>query len=79
MVLSSGRAVQVNDESTGRPQKARTTYLMNSEIGEQCLCLLITYRRVNDHVIALVPVDGSCDTVLVAELKRVDHSDDFIL
>jgi hypothetical protein len=70
MALFSGRAIQTSaDKSIGRPQRNRITYLMDSEIGEQSLRLLVSHRRVNDHVITLLPVDGGCNAVLVPELK----------
>ena len=30
---------------------------------------------MNDDIVAHVPVDGCCDTVLVASLERVNHSE----
>jgi hypothetical protein len=52
---------------------------MNSEVREQRLRLLSSHRRMDDHIIALVPVDGSRDTVFVSQLKGVQYSDDFLL
>lgn len=57
----------------------RTTNLMDSEIREQRLRLVVRHRWVNDHVVTLVPVDRSCNTMLVAQLKGINHSDDLVL
>lgn len=47
-------------------------------VGEEGLGLLITDTGVNDDISTFLPVDGSGDTVLVAELQRVDNSEDLI-
>jgi hypothetical protein len=34
---------------------------------------------MNNHVFALLPVNGSGDPVLVTSLKRINHTNNFIL
>ena len=42
---------------------------MDGEIGEERLGLLVGDGRVHDHVVALLPVDRSCNAVLVSDLE----------
>lgn len=44
-------------------------YLVDREFREECLRLLVRHGRVDDDIVALLPVDGSGDTVLVADLE----------
>lgn len=46
------------------------THLVESYIREQRFSLLVGHRRMDDNIVALLPVDGGCDAVLVAELER---------
>ncbi len=46
------------------------THLVHSVLREQGLRLLVRHGRVYDHILALLPVDGSGHTVFVANLKR---------
>lgn len=52
-------------------------WLNNAEFGEQSLRLLVLDRGMYDDVIARYPVDGSCDTVLVASLERIKDAKNF--
>jgi hypothetical protein len=51
-------------------------WLDNAEVREQSLCLVVLNRWVYNDVIARNPVDGGCDTVLVASLQRVEDAED---
>jgi hypothetical protein len=52
-------------------------WLNNAEFGEQSLRLLVLDRGMYDDVIARYPVDGSCDTMLVAGLERIKDAKNF--
>lgn len=41
---------------------------MGNVVGEQLVGLLVGHTRMDDHVVALLPVDGSSNAVLVSEL-----------
>ena len=47
-------------------------------VGEEGLCLIIADAWVNNHVFTLLPVYRGGDAVLVANLKRVDDTQDFV-
>jgi hypothetical protein len=49
-------------------------WLDNAEVREEGLGLLVLDARVNNHIIAGDPVDGSSDAVLVTGLEGVDHA-----
>ena len=51
---------------------------MNGKLREQSLSLVIRHTRVDNDVLAGLPVDGSRDPVLVTELQGIDHSDDLV-
>ena len=42
---------------------------MNGVFREEDLSLVVADRRMDDHILALVPVDGGGDAVLVTDLK----------
>ena len=46
--------------------------------GEELLSLLALDRGVNDDLVALLPVDGGGDAVLVTDLERVNDTEDLI-
>ena len=48
---------------------ASSAHLVDGEVGEQRLGLLVRDRRVDDDIVALLPVHGGGDTVLVADLQ----------
>ena len=52
--------------------------LVDCELREQSLCFIVRHTRVHNHILSRLPVDGSCDPVLVAELQRIDDTDDFV-
>jgi hypothetical protein len=52
---------------------------VDSVVGEQRLCLFRVDAGVDDDVLALLPVDGRRDAVLVAKLDRVDRTQDLVL
>lgn len=43
--------------------------LVDGVFGEQGLRLLSADSRVDDDIVALLPIDRSCNTVLVADLE----------
>ena len=47
---------------------------MDGEVGEQRLGLLVRDRRVDDDIVALLPVHGGGDKVLVADLESYAHA-----
>ena len=51
---------------------------MGRVVREQLRGLVVRHAGVDDHVVALLPVDGRRDPVLVAELERVDDTDDLV-
>ena len=57
----------------------KTTNKMNCVVGEESLRLFVFHASVNDHVLTLLPVDRSCDTVLVSELYSINDTDNFVL
>ena len=54
---------------TFRSAHASLSHLVDGELGEQSLRLFVGHGRVNDHVVALLPVDRSRDAVLVSDLE----------
>ena len=52
---------------------------MHLVLGEDLLRLLLRDADVDDHIVALLPVHGRRDAVLVARLERVDDADDLVL
>lgn len=52
---------------------------MDSEVREQRLRLLVGDRWMDNDVVTLIPINRCCNTMFVAELKRVNYSDNFIL
>ena len=54
------------------------SYFMNCELWEQSLCFIVAHARMDDNIVTLIPVDRSGDTVLVAQLKRVDNANNFV-
>lgn len=58
---------------------SRVTHEVDLVVGEQGLGLLSVDAGVDDHIVALLPVDGRRDAVLVAELDRVDGANDLVL
>ena len=47
-------------------------------LGELLLRVLVRDRRHDDHVLAVLPVDGSRHLVLRGQLERIDHAQDLI-
>jgi len=45
---------------------------------EQSLCLIIGHAGVNDNIFTLLPVNRGSDAVLVANLERINHANDFV-
>lgn len=48
------------------------------ELGEEFLGLLIRDTGVNNDIVALLPVDGGGDLVLVTKLQGVDGTEDLV-
>ena len=48
------------------------------ELREERLRLVVRDTGVDDNVVTLLPVDGGGNAVLVAELERVDYSEDLV-
>lgn len=45
------------------------TYLESGVVGEERFGLLRANRRMNNNIVAFLPVDGSGDTMLVGDLQ----------
>lgn len=55
----------MKDEQVG----VRRSNLVDGVLGEQSLRLLCSDGGVDDDIVAFLPVDRSCNTVLVADLE----------
>jgi hypothetical protein len=76
--LCAGKAGQ-DDESGVTNNSKSDTYEVDLVVGEEGLGLLVVDAGVDDDVLALLPVDGRRNAVLVAELDRVDCAEDLVL
>ncbi len=52
---------------------------MDRELWEQRLRFFVRDGRMHDHIISLLPIDRSSNTILVSQLERVDDADDLVL
>ncbi len=53
-------------------------YVVNLVVGEESLRLLGLDASMDDDILALLPVNGGGNAMLVTELDGVDYTDDFV-
>lgn len=66
---SSGKVAAKTTRQHAVPIEESSLYLVESHVREQLLGFFVIDRRVHDHVVTLLPVDGRRHLVLVAELQ----------
>lgn len=54
-------------------------YLVDSVLRKYRLGFFVANGGVNDYIVALLPINGGSDTVLVSELQGVYNPDNFVL